>query len=1786
MQYETISGAPDLAVRGDVAIVGLACTYPGARRMEQFWQNIVNKVDAITDVDPGNWDPDTFFDPDPNNANDRLYSKKGGWLPNTYTFNPLKFGIPPAAIAGAEPDHFLLLRCVYEALEDAGYMKRSFNRERTSVIVGKGNYVGPGQIWLAMRSTVMEGVMRVIRHVRPDLSEEQVQKLRESLKAKLPRLTPESAAGVIPNISTGRVANRLDLMGQNYSVDAACASTLIAAEIAVRNLLTGVDDMTLIGGLHISNQVPFLSIFKVTRAISLSSVMKPFDAKADGTMSGEGVGMLVLKRLADAERDGDRIYAVIKGVGSSSDGKAKGVMAPRVEGEILAIRRALDMAQIPPDSVGLVECHGTATVVGDAVEIESLETAYGPADPRGPSCAIGSVKSMIGHTMPAAGAASLIKTALSLYHRVLPPTLNVTEPHPKLQEKDCRFYVNSETKPWIHRTDAAPRRAGVNAFGFGGINVHVLLEEYTKSDENSLPSHLREWPTEVIVVEGASRAQLLESLAKLRNYVMQVEGVALRDVAYTLNTSLTNAPCRVAIVASSFEDLAQKIDRVSRRLGDPECTQLRERSGLYYFENPELRNGKLAMLFPGEGAQYLNMMADLCIHFPEVRKCFDHGDAAVKDPLRTPLSTLVYPPPMFSDEEEQAADARLWSLEHGTETVLTADWAMLALTWSLGIKPDMMTGHSVGDWLAMAASGMLEGEEFFANMDRLDGIYKKVLENTGIPKMTMLAVGAGREKILAMASQFGCEVEIANDNCPHQVVAVMKPERSQAFVDHLLKNGVFVERLPYDGGYHTPSFTYMGEPLLEFFKNLKIQPPKLPVYCGMTTLPWPDKPEEILDIAADTFARPILFTQTIEKMYEDGARIFLEAGPRGNLTAFVDDILRGKPHLTVPLDVFRRPSLTALNHAVGMLAANHVPLDFNPLYKRRTPIKLAMDVKADSVLPEERQPGMIQISKIYTVIEPPDGPSEFPMPEAAIAPEPRPVKPEITTEVPVAMNGHSAPVLHQPEPMPVMAAQPVYAASAPASAGVALSPSVPASAIQDHFTLMEEFLQAQEEIMSQMLGGGLLAVAPAPEAHFAQPAPAPVVYAEPVPEALPAPAPIPEPVSPANPAPAPAVPAPSGPNLQALLLQVVSERTGYPAEMLDLDQDMEADLGIDSIKRVEIFGALRELGGGAALGGDGDMEAVGKLKTLRQIIAFLGEKSPAPAAATVSAEAVPEPKALAAAGTDLRPLIHTAKTIEEVAGQSVTVRLSLDLNEHPYLRDHCLCFAATDYNNQGNRTYVMPLTGCVELACEAASLLEPGQLVVGVSGVDIFRPLQAVENEAPPVIQLVAKKQPSGEVKVMIREDSAPGAKFGNTYSQATIHFAPAYPAAPQAEELTLENQRKPNCSGKDIYTLRHMFHGPSFQGVNALDSMGDNGLLAKLEILPTDGRLKSVAHPNFHIDPFLLDAAGQLVGYWPIENCGRGYVVLPIRVAKVNKYSENPPAGTILTCRLHVRNVAQRTLRADYDVILPDGRVWLRITGWEDWRFYWQPRMFDYGRFPKTKLASVPVAVPDLDKAGFACVLLPPMGDHERDSVSDENWAQVLLSRRELAEFRKLSAHKQSEWLFTRSAAKDAARSYTTRVHNRQLCPADIELTTDGGATQVSGPWTGELPAPQVSAIYHQGWAVGVAGPQQSAVAAMDLGEAIPGNYFLPDEEDMLGRLEGADEWKKRAAIAKQAAGRYFRPEAGEEYWQTLLVATIDANKGWFGIADPSSAVNAEDALRVVTAREGDTIVAVAFQL
>jgi acyl transferase domain-containing protein len=458
----------------DVAIIGMSCLFPGAPDVRTFWENILAKDCAISDPSD-DWQAEIFFDRN-SHSNDRIYCKAGGYLKELATFNPLEYGVMPLSIDGSEPDQFLALRVAHEALADAGYAERSFDKERTSVIIGRGTYFNRGYLTLVQHGLVVDQTIQLLSALHPEHTPTELQEIRQQLKASLPALSPETIPGLVPNIMCGRVMNRLDLMGSSYTVDAACASSLIALNLGMQDLCIGRCEIAIVGGVQVSTPALIYMIFCQLDALSRSGQIKPFDENADGTLLGEGLGLLILKRREDAERDGDHIYAIVKGVGVASDGRALGLLAPRVEGEELALRRAYAQTGISTETIGLLEAHGTATPVGDATEVEALTRVFGSRKDPGPRIAMGSVKSNIGHIIPASGAASLIKTALALHHKVLPPTL-CERPNPKLGLDKTPFYLNTETRPWIHG-GPHPRRAGVNAFGFGGINAHAILEEY------------------------------------------------------------------------------------------------------------------------------------------------------------------------------------------------------------------------------------------------------------------------------------------------------------------------------------------------------------------------------------------------------------------------------------------------------------------------------------------------------------------------------------------------------------------------------------------------------------------------------------------------------------------------------------------------------------------------------------------------------------------------------------------------------------------------------------------------------------------------------------------------------------------------------------------------------------------------------------------------------------------------------------------------------------------------------------------------------------------------------------------------------------------------------------------------------------------------------------------------------------------------------------------------------------------------------------------------------------
>ncbi len=910
------------SLRGDVAIVGMSCIVAKADGLEAYWSNILNRTDAVGEVPPARWDARPYLEAKPGDAA-RIRCARGAFLDDSFRFDPVLLRVPPSAIRGADPDQFLVLRCVREALADAGCLENA-NGRRTETIIGRTANGGAGSAAFAHRTEGARRATEILAAFDSGATAEELARASEEMLADLPPFGAETVAGVVPNVVAGRIANRFDLGGANFLVDAACATGLVAVELAMRGLLSNASDLAVVGAVHIGTSPTLMAMFDGLGALSRDGVCRPFDADSDGTVIGEGVGVVVLKRFEDARREGNRIYAVLKGIGTASDGQSTALLSPSAKGERLAINRAWAMAGIPTETVELVEAHGTGTAEGDRVELEVLNEAF--ADAR--SVAVGSVKSMIGHTMVAAGIASLVKTALALYQRTLPPTANCARPHQLARHV---LHVNTEARPWLAPAHGGPRRAGVSAFGFGGVNAHAVLEEYDDADRGEPRSLHRHWPCELVVLAADCRHSLAACAERL---AADLDGAAsdaaLADIACALNAALVETPSlegshRLAVVAGDVSDLAAKLRRSAARLESPEPGDIHDRSGIYYYGDP--LEGKVALLFPGEGSPYLGMLRELAVAFSSVRLAFERFDAALREEGSEAVGPFVHPPLAVGEDEPAAAEA-LRRVGRAAPIAQVADLAMLALVRLLGVEADVACGHSAGERAAMVAGGIIDDIAVARLHAGLRGV-----EMSDIPTATMIAVGADRKRAADLVRDFDCE--IANDNCPHQVVVVVPADQESAFAAHCREQRIVAETLPVNVPVHTSRYDAVVEPLKAAFSTVDPAPPRIPVYSCSTASMFPRTPKEIVETASASVAHPVRFREAVERMHADGARIFVEVGPRNVLTGFVRDILASRPHHAVALDEPGRRGISGLLHALAQLAARGVVPKLDALYSVR-----------------------------------------------------------------------------------------------------------------------------------------------------------------------------------------------------------------------------------------------------------------------------------------------------------------------------------------------------------------------------------------------------------------------------------------------------------------------------------------------------------------------------------------------------------------------------------------------------------------------------------------------------------------------------------------------------------------------------------------------------------------------------------------------------------------------------------------------------------------------------------
>ncbi|MFD9699878.1 SDR family NAD(P)-dependent oxidoreductase [Lentzea sp. NPDC059081] len=1097
----------------DVAIVGMAAIMPGARDVAEFWANVLSGTDSITEIPPDRWSPERYDSP----------YRWGGFLPRT-EFDPLAYGIPPASLTSIEPAQLLALEVSARALDDAGYKTRVFDRERTSVIFGAEAGADLANAYTVRTALPALGIRGLDDH--------------------LPALTEDSFPGVLGNVIAGRVANRLDLGGANYTVDAACASSLAALDVACKELVGGTSDMVLCGAVDLHNSAHDYQMFASVKALSAQGRCATFDSEADGIALGEGVAAVVLKRLADAERDGDRVYAVIKGIGASSDGRARGLTAPRPEGQQRALTRAYASAGLPVESVGLVEAHGTGTVVGDRTELASLTGMFAGVEPG--TCTIGSVKSQIGHTKCAAGLAGVIKAALAVHTGVRPGTLHVKQPN---------AFWDAATSPFSfgHRTWASSDRvAGVSAFGFGGTNFHTVLSGYTGADE---PRHgLTVWPAELFLVRGADEGAARAEAARLRS--LADPRVPLRSLA----AACGDGPVQAAFVVSTHESLL-------KALADVEAWRPSEVVRLRGGERP-----KVAFLYPGQGSQRPGMLLDLVTAFPRLQDFLDER-----------YERVMYPPAALTADDVARQRAEITDTRNAQPALGIAGLMVTALLDSVDVRPDLAGGHSYGELVALSAAGVFGPEELLElSAARAEAMLDAVGEDPG----TMAAVSAPLDAVEALLP---ADVVVANHNAPDQVVISGPTAAVHRAVDVLREAGLSVRNIPVAAAFHSPLMAGARDRFAARLAAMSLGEKAFPVWSNVAAQPH----EDVRDGLSAQLAGRVRFVDQVESMYAAGARIFVEAGPGGVLTSLVGKTLGDRPHQALRCD----DHVTFLR-TLAELAAAGVEVDAAPLFEDRAEPATAVPPRArwyvDGGLVRDANgdalPGGLRPATEFPTLRVGAGLGRDEIIEkfldgmrdavsaqrdvllsylgTAPAAPAAPVTQVIEQAVVVV-----SPEKHQDEPQEDVGA--VVLRTISTRTGYPVEMLLPGLDLEADLSI--DSIKRTEivgELVAELGASGSVD-------ELAQ-----LKTIEGIVGWFGTSAPASAPVK----------------DVRAVVVRTISTRTGYPAEMLLPGLDLEADLSIDSIKRAEIVGELV-----AELGASGSVDDLAQLKTIDGIVGWFGD---------------------------------------------------------------------------------------------------------------------------------------------------------------------------------------------------------------------------------------------------------------------------------------------------------------------------------------------------------------------------------------------------------------------------------------------------------------------------------------------------------------------------------------------------------------------------------------------------
>ena len=945
-----------------IAIIGVSALMPEAPDIDTFWQNILDSKVSIRQIPEHRWigPVDHFLrDGGPGDIEEGYTYARIGAVVEGYEFDWRRWKQPPGTLTQIDLAQQWAVSVAASAIEHAGYDGNSKDIDRLRTGVAFANALGGENRNLSNIRIYSNHTKEIAQSF--GMPEENAQKFIDSINTGAPRVNEDTMPGELANVVAGRVSNLLDLQGPNFAMDAACASSLATLMEACRLLQMRQVDVMIAGATDRSMDAPTFAKFSAIGALSPTH-STPFDAGANGFVMGEGAGAFVLKRLSDAIEDGDKIHAVIRGVGGSSDGRGKGITAPSQRGQIQAIARAYSQAQYDVTTVELVEAHGTSTKVGDATELGTLSLLW-KGSPAGNHVAVGSIKSQIGHLKAAAGMAGLIKAVMALHHRTIPPSAGFKTPNPTVDWENNSFFVPTEARDWP-RPEHHPRRAGVSAFGFGGTNYHIALEGFEpefhtpiaqqwearwnayagqsspKSPTPAAASILDPQANPIMTHEQMKSVEggiLLLSANDLDSLQKQLDSVGFEGSHFDedprglrLSSALNLASSkysavdavRMCIVATSWAEFHKKTALASKAMNDPEKWGFLQAQGILLTNDPALHpKAKIAHMYPGQGSQYVGMTHDLHQRYSSVQKVWEQADQTMVDVLDGETLSSFVLRSNLTKEERIEAEHKLKQTEYTQPAMLTADLAIERALNDHGQKPDMVAGHSLGEYAALMSAGILDMDGALrASAARGTEMGSVVIDDKGL----MASVMAPYNEVDSVLKSIEGYVIAANKNSPKMTVIAGETEPVQQAMAQFEEKGFQCVPLATSHAFHSRIVAPANEPLRRFLEGLDIRWPTIPITANVDGTFYPmegaDSKAGILEKLAPQMASAVEWTTQIETMYAAGARAFIEVGPKRALTMFAVQILENQPHLPIMSNHPKQGGIATFLAALGTLA--------------------------------------------------------------------------------------------------------------------------------------------------------------------------------------------------------------------------------------------------------------------------------------------------------------------------------------------------------------------------------------------------------------------------------------------------------------------------------------------------------------------------------------------------------------------------------------------------------------------------------------------------------------------------------------------------------------------------------------------------------------------------------------------------------------------------------------------------------------------------------------------------